>query len=805
MKNNFVCIVLFWFTILGYTQTKISGHIIDSKENSIAYATIRVLNSSVITTSDQQGKFTLQKTNKNTIIEVSALGYATKIIKPDTDTITIVLQQSTEKLDEVIVSAQKREETLVNTAIAVTSIDSKKVKATRTWDLSGLTAIVPNYLYQELGVGFQQVQSIRGVQVFSENPAVATYIDDVNNLDILANGFVLTDIERIEVLRGPQGTLFGRNAMGGVVNITTKKPTNTTSGYAELGFGNLNLNRHSVGLKTPIIKNKLFFGFSGIFQDRDGYWRNDASLALVPNTSLDGETIGDERNLYGNLFLKWLATERLNTTLNIKAQRDWSNASGFFVSQPNDQIAFEQPDKIYLSRLASHKRNIINTSLVVKYNAPTLALTSISTYQNIGLSFENVDFSDGAFYHSFTESSFGEKLPNQEVWSQEIRVNSTNDSPLQYTAGAYGFTQVAYEPSTNIALQPSTDEVSTVFGLPPDTSTIFTNKGNNHGIAFFGEMSYKITNQFTITAGLRYDYEKRESTFNGFGDRLFSNGITTENQGPITLDGTYDALSPKLALSFAPTEHSNLYISYNRGFRAGGINAQRLPEGVNETFDPEYSNNYEIGYKINTLKNKLRIGAAIFYIDWTDLQFFNQIALGTFARENVGDATSMGIEIEASAIPIKRLQIDASFGLTNTEYKDFILNRDRVVSFDPVIIEENREDISGNDLSNTPSHTLFLGAQYTIPIHKKINATLRGEFRNIGKYYTDIQNTLEQPNYSLLNAKATFDFGKYSVAFWGQNLADEVYLSYGNADTSFGRNVRTGIPMTYGTSFSIKF
>ncbi len=807
MKNNLIQFIVLFFTVIGYTQIKLSGTIINKSGKGIAYANIRILNSSISTITDMDGNFEFVTNSKTPTIEVSSLGYATKIIKPKTEFIEITLYKSALTLDEVIVSARKKEETILETPVAITSINAKKIEDSRTWGLSALTAVVPNYLYQELGVGFQQVQSIRGIQVFSENPAVATYIDDVNNLDILANGFTLTDIQRIEVLRGPQGTLFGRNAMGGVVKITTKKPTNKTEGYAELGLGNLNLNRHSIGLKTPIIKNKLFFGFSGLFQDIDGYWKNSSELAIVPNTSLDGRTVGDNRNLYGNLFLKWLPVDRLSATFNIKAQRDWSNASGFFVSQPNEAIAFENPDKIYLGKLASHERNVVNTSLMVKYSTSSLSLNSISTYQNIGLSFEDVDFGDGAFYHSFIDNQFGEKLPEQEVWSQEFRVNSDNSSStLQYTAGLFGFKQLSYEPSTNLALQPATNEFSLLFGLPPSTSTIFTNEGDNHGIAIFGEINYLITDKLKITAGLRYDYEERKSSFNGYGDLLFGNTGLIENQSLIIVDGSYTSLSPKFALSYTLNSNSNLYTSYNRGFRAGGVNAQRLPDGINQTFDPEYSNNLELGYKLNALKNRFSLGFTAFYIDWTDLQFFNQVSTGTFTRENVGDARSSGIEIETSMIPLKGLQVDASFGYTDTAYKNFILNRDRLSPFDPSIIEENRIDVTRNSLSNTPAHTLFFGTQYSTCVFQKYNIMLRGELRNIGRYYTDIQNTLEQPNYTLINARLAFDFGKYILSFWGQNLTNETYLAFGAADTSFGsRNTRTASPLTYGSSLLIKF
>ncbi|MDD3005595.1 TonB-dependent receptor plug domain-containing protein [Flavobacterium sp.] len=207
-------------------------------------------------------------------------------------------------LEEVIVTANKSEQRNIEVPVAVTSISAKSVTNSRLVTVSDLTGRVPNYLYQELGVGFQALQSIRGIQVFSENPAVSTYIDDVNLLDILAGGFALTDVERIEVLRGPQSTLFGRNAMGGVVNIFTKQPTNKTTGFVEIESGNFALQRYSAGFKTPLIKDKLFFGINGLFQVRDGFMKNDITGTTATDASLNGRTVGGEENTYGNAFLK---------------------------------------------------------------------------------------------------------------------------------------------------------------------------------------------------------------------------------------------------------------------------------------------------------------------------------------------------------------------------------------------------------------------------------------------------------------------------------------------------------------------
>lgn len=771
----------------------LSGKVTDTDGQPVPFANIYFLNSTVYAVADVNGQYQLEIASGASTLQCSAIGFASKIIElnldGNTQKLDITLSQSAETLSEVIVTANKREEIISKVATSVTSLSAKKLEDTRTWGLGGLTALVPNYTYQELGVPFQQVQSIRGIQVFSENPDVSTYIDDVNNIDILANGFAFTDIERVEVLRGPQGTLFGRNAMGGVINIITKKPTNTTHGFAEASIGNLGLQRYSAGFKTPLIKDNLFFGLNGLYQNQDGYWKNDIKGTGGTDTNLNGKLVGGEKNIYGNMYLRWLPTKRFSLTLNLKGQRDWSDNSGFFVSQSDRDVALANPDVINLARIGEHERNILNSSLVAKYYGNQFTVTSISVLQTIDLAFKDIDFP--GFYHSFFESEIGEELPPQKVYSQEFRIHSNTDSKWQYTAGLFGFAQVGYEPSTNLAFE------SPMF---PDTYFIFRNKSDNYGIAGFGELSYQLTEKLKAIAGLRYDYEKREAIFNGFGDAIFSGGVFTQLVADTTVSGNYAALSPKLALSYTIDDHSNIYATYTRGFRAGGVNAQKVPVNVSQTFDPEYSDNFELGYKASLADNRVSIGASAFLIQWRDLQFFNLVAPFTYARENVGDAQSMGLELEISAIPVKGLQLDGSFGLNQTEYKSFDLKR---VNFGSGV--ESTTVIGGNSLSNAPSHTIFFSAQYEYAISKKLNVVVRGEVRNIGSYYTDIQNQIEQPSYTLINSRIGFTYDKYSLFFWGQNLNNERYLAFGNPDSSFGRSVRTAAPRTMGLTFSARF
>jgi iron complex outermembrane receptor protein len=194
---------------------------------------------------------------------------------------------------------------------------------------------------------------------------------------------------------------------------------------------------------------------------------------------------------------------------------------------------------------------------------------------------------------------------------------------------------------------------------------------------------------------------------------------------------------------------------------------------------------------------KLSIGASAFLIQWSDLQFFNLVAPFTYARENVGDAQSMGIELEVSAIPVKGLQLDGSFGLNRSEYKSFDLKR---VNFGTGV--ETTTPIGGNSLSNAPGHTVFIGAQYEYAVSKNLKAIVRGEFRNIGSYFTDIQNKIEQPAYTLINSRVALAYSKYSLSFWVQNLNNKRYLAFGNPDSSFGQSVRTATPRTLGLTLS---
>ena len=769
----------------------IKGTIKNQAGEGIVGASVAVLNTPKGSITNKNGEFEIAITQGKYSVSISAIGFASKIesiVVSGATSLDVTLKESSQELSEVVVTADKTETNLLYTPVAVSSISAKKVEDARIWELANLTAIVPNYLYSELGVAFQQIQSIRGVQVFSENPAVATYIDDVNALDIIGGGFQMADIERIEVLRGPQGTLFGRNAMAGVVNIITKKPTNRRGGFAEVGLGNLGLQRYNVGYKTPLVKDKLFFGINALYTKRDGFLKNDTTGRGKTATNIQGVRVGEEESLYGNAYLRWFPSAKFSATLNLKAQTDKSDATGFMLSVPDEKFAFANPDKIYLTRIGNHQRNILNTSLNLKYYGSGFTLTSVSATQNIGMAYKNIDFP--GYYSTFYAKEVGEMLHPQTVFTQEFRINSNKaDSKLNYSAGIFYFNQTGYEPTTN-----------TVYELAPGNFVVSRNKSVNDGLAIYGQVGYKIAKSLELTAGLRYDNENREAIFNGFGDAVLMGGVVTNLKPDNTASGKYTAFSPKFALNYLISSKSSIYVSYTRGFRAGGVNPSRLPKGVSQTFDPEFSDNFEVGFKASGMENKLRVGLTAFLVNWKGLQTFNLVAPFTYARENLGDVQTKGIEFEGTLIPVKNLELDASLGLNNGKYQDFTLTRVNFATF-----AEEKINVSDKKLTNAPSHTFFLAAQYGIPLSKSAKLSLRGEYRSVGKFYTDLQNTLEQPTYSLINSRVNLQVATFNLAFWVQNIGDTRYLIYGTGDTSFGRSVRMASPRTLGATLTFAF
>ena len=378
MKRRILCYLLLNVIIVSaYSQEKssFSGKVTNIKSLPIPGSTIYLLNTNQGTTSDQQGNFNFTDILPGKYaVQVSSVGYATLnrdiIIGNSADKpVNFSLADAAVQLDAVLVSAQKKEEFLQKVPLSITAISAKQATAYRLWNSKELTAIVPN-LYSANSGDDRNVTAIRGIATTSYDPAVTTYIDGVNQFSLDTYIATLSDIERIEVLRGPQGTLYGRNAMGGVINIITKQPGNKLNGFIEMNAGNYNQFRMSAGLRIPLVKNKIFLGMSALYNKRNGFYTNDFN-----NSSFD-----KQNSVTKNLYLKYIANTKLAFTLNVKHQR-YRN-SGPFPLVIGDSIALNNPFHLEQNAVANMIDRTFNISLIAAYTGKKFNFNSQTAYQS---------------------------------------------------------------------------------------------------------------------------------------------------------------------------------------------------------------------------------------------------------------------------------------------------------------------------------------------------------------------------------------------------------------------------------------
>lgn len=786
MKKNllFLCLLAISGVVQGQQLNQFSGVVRDKNAAGIAGVTVYLLNTNFGISSDSQGRFTITNIPSGRYqVQFSAVGYAgiTKNITlpGSNDELTVELEEANTKLEEVIVTAQKREENPQRVPFSISSLSSKQVQEYRLWNSRDITALVPNLYSADPGDN-RNLVSIRGITTASYDPAVATYIDGVNQFGLDTYMAELLDIERIEILRGPQGTLYGRNAMGGVINIITKQPSNQTSGFAEISYGNYGQQRYSAGIRTPLIKNKLFLGVSGLFRKQDGFYKN-----LYNNTDFDRQHVA-----MGNYYLKYLANERLNFTLNVKHVANRNHGTFPIVSSIEE--AFANPFKLNQNSIGKMIDNTINSSLSINYTGRAFNFSSQTAYQSNYRYYTNpVDGDFSSIDGVSIINDYGSDWNKVKVGTQEFRFSSpaSMHSRFSWIAGAYGFyNDNPVKQGTHFGAD------GELVGAPfPDFTSININKGTSYGLAFYGQGTYHITPQLDLTAGLRYDYEHRKQIVSS---EFQQDGEATMVTLPDTASKAhFKAFSPKVSLSYHIAETHTAYATYSRGFRTGGIT--QLSSDPSQPplypYKPEYSNNFEIGIKNTFFNNRLRLNIAGFYTNVTDAQVPTLVLPeAIIITRNAGKLTSKGAELELAATPVKGLEIAYNFGYTKAEYSELVL----AANGEQVTLKGNRQIF-------TPNVTSMLAVQYGYDLGsaKKLKLIARGEWRYLGSQYFDLANQLKQDAYSLFNARIGLSSRRWELSLWGRNLGDKKYIDYAY---NFGA-ARLGNPKTYGISVRVNF
>ncbi|HUP13194.1 MAG TPA: TonB-dependent receptor plug domain-containing protein, partial [Niastella sp.] len=373
MKKFVFTFLSFCVCIVAIAQVSLSGTVTDATAKPVAGISVSILNAGRGAVSAADGRFVMNNLWPGTYtVEFSAVGYASLnkkvVIGRENVTVDVVLQQAVYRLNEVVVTAQKREEPVQNLPVSITALTSKKVEEYRLWNSKDLTAVVPNLYAADPG-DRRTVTGIRGIATTSYDPAVATYIDGVNQFSLDTYMSPLFDIERIEVLRGPQGTLYGRNAMGGVINIITKQPGNRTTGFAEASIGNFGMQRYSAGVRVPLIKDKLWAGAAGLYEGSNGFYTNEFN-----NGNYD-----KQHSIGGNYYIKLQAAKNLSFTLNAKHNNNRNN--GPFPLVVGVDESFSKPYVLNQNALTTMRDNIFNASLTAAYAGPHFNISWQTGYQ----------------------------------------------------------------------------------------------------------------------------------------------------------------------------------------------------------------------------------------------------------------------------------------------------------------------------------------------------------------------------------------------------------------------------------------
>ncbi|NEQ97742.1 MAG: TonB-dependent receptor [Cyanothece sp. SIO2G6] len=659
---------------------------------------------------------------------------------------------------QIVVTAEKQPDDVQDIPISITTFTTEEIEDADITSFEQVAGATPNFTTYTPSRNFI-LYSVRGLSNFnflSRDP-VAFYIDDV---PYDYTGFLdldLIDLERIEVLRGPQATLYGRNAEAGVVNVVTRRPTEEPEYNVIAGFGNFDNLDLRASASGPIVEDELLFRVSGNFERRDGFLFNSETREGV-----DSESGGGAR-----AQLLWTPSDNWEVTFSgaFNSYRDGTPP----ISRPD---LGQDPDETDLNESGFNDLDTDSQSIRVAYETDSLRVTSITARR-----FSNQDFrndSDGSSLDEFVQFADIDST----VLSQEFRVQSVNeDSRFSWLAGTY-----FEDRSFNV------DREGLIFGVGaggPFTSLTRAEIDENT-YALFGQASYRPIEPLTLTAGLRYEIfdSKLDSLSNEtiVGDTVTINAAFENERN----DGT--EWLPRFAVEYDITPGAMVYVSVARAYRAQGVNFRAtLPEQL--LFDEEKSWNYEIGARTSWFGDRLIANLSLFHNPINDYQVPATNADGFFGFVDNGDVTINGLELELRARPLQGLDLTAGFGWLDAEYTNYS---------DPIL-----GDFSGNQLPYTPDYTFNIGAQY-----RAINGIFgRVEVQGFGKTFFDDANTLDQDPYALVNARVGYDFNdQHGLQLFVNNLFNFRPLT--TKASFFGGTVITAsyaAPRTFGFQYRARF
>ena len=687
-------------------------------------------------------------------------------------------------VEEIVVTAQRRSENLQRVPISVSVATSAQLQASGVSSLQSLKLVEPSV--QIANTAGQILPFIRGVGSRAVAPGVeppiAVYVDGVYYASPITTAFSFNNIEQIEVLRGPQGTLFGRNATGGLIQVITREPSSTFSGDASVGYGSYNTLASNLYLTGGLANGvSADIAYSGTFQGT-GYGTNvyngkdvhrdyhDIGIRSKLKAEIAEHTtahlIFDYSDQKNNLFV---AGVKAGTTL----------PRGFGpVFQSNYDID-QNIQPIIKNRTGG-------VSLRLDHDFGTVKLASITAYRKI----ESNPIYDGD-YTATNGVTLNPKETDHQL-SQELQVLSNSRGPIQWVLGAYYFDADArFSPLTYLYAGPSV--AITPSGAQTERQ-LRTGQGTN-SIAGYGQATATLTSRLRLTGGLRYTNERR--TLTGPVTSFFSNGgSTTTNYDEAA---RFKKLTFRAAVDYDLSSNLLAYASFNRGFKSGGFNASAVTLGA---FKPEQLDALEAGLKSTLLDKKLRLNVAIYHYNYDNLQV-SEIVNGTSGIVNGGQAKMYGLDLDGEARISSELRIRFAYNYLHAKYTSF--PGAPIARINPAGgFTTPAGDAAGNRTALSPRNTANISPTWSVPLGSR-KLTLTETTYYSGRYYFEPDNFIVQGKYVSVAASVKLDLNdRLSVTGWVNNLTDHHVLQLGNITAGVYRFAYEP-PRTFGFTLDGKF
>ncbi|MCY4256292.1 MAG: TonB-dependent receptor [Gammaproteobacteria bacterium] len=723
------------------------------------------------------------------------------------------------ELEEIIVTAQKREQSLQDVPVAVTAFTSEELADRTISNLFSIAESTPNLQIGTSGTGAQNaIVFIRGIGQTSNrvnlDQGVGTYVDGIYRTNVWGGLFDLLDVERIEVLRGPQGTLYGKNALGGAINVISKRPnTAETGGEVAITLGSYSRVDAKASVNIPLIQDQLAIQLSAGSRNADGYIETP-----------DGNDFGSEANTGFRIAALWNLSDTATWLLSADQMRTDSNGSPIYHAwvNPNARLPAQynalvdgghipgpRYDESFIATdplrsnatdpLARNKTNQETISSRLEFEFGGASLVSLTSYKTYDTS-DGFD-ADG----SVLEVSNNRRWLDGKAFSQEFQLNGVYmEDRLNLTTGVY---YLRDELDFNAAAGNSNSAIPFV-GVVPGIRDF--NTGNRieqelDSYAFYASGTYSFTERARLTLGLRYMSEEKSQASSTTRGRS-----TRPSTASASAKGDWSNASPRISIEYDLNDAAMLYVTAAQAFKSGGIGDTVLEDSEGNNFllpfNEEKLWSFEAGLKADWADGRVRANLAAFFMDYEDLHVRTTLFdpnSGSQVRTffNAGSAEASGIEAELTALATDRFVIQASLGFLDTQY-----NED--------VIDEFRNDVllvAGESLPFAPELSYSLSLIYSAPLANSRELRLRADYSWRDELLWDATGAADdrdgEDSYGLLNLSATYDFERWSLTAFGRNVTDEIYDMNGFVNSRVvGANWRQrGRPAEWGLRATAQF